>query len=155
MGTPNMLLSLALLATVTARLPRIPCPCSPASLCAPLTARPPHEVWGFAPGYGPKWQQLDWSALTTIAMPGGDDAHYAHPQLLCEAHARGVRILVAVDEPFETLAQLAALGSNATRREQWVGARAADWSTLTRCGGIPGSRRTPLGTPSWRTILLR
>ena len=79
------------------------CPCATPELCRPITRVYEREVFVFAsPGVpGEKvppsrndtnWRDLDWSVLTTVAFTGPME-----PELICHAHARGVRVLLGWD----------------------------------------------------------
>ena len=79
------------------------CPCATPELCRPITREYAREVFVFAsPGVpGEKvppsrndtnWRDLDWSVLTTVAFTGPME-----PELICHAHARGVRVLLGWD----------------------------------------------------------
>ena len=67
------------------------CPCSPASLCDPITAPLDgrREVFGFGSG---NWRGFDWSVLTTV-VPTALHPADIDPQLVCHAHAHGTRVV--------------------------------------------------------------
>jgi hypothetical protein len=61
--------------------------------CRPLTipkTKTKPEIFTFGPGTTPEvWQRLDWTSITTIAFAGP-----APRDLVCDAHRRGVRVVV-------------------------------------------------------------
>eukprot|EP01043_Picozoa_sp_COSAG02_P065789 COSAG02_NODE_10031_length_2043_cov_3.713992_1_plen_487_part_00 len=68
------------------------CPCSNASLCAPIQRPGPEKVYAFhvdasTNGSNADWRSFDWSQISTLCLYGS-----LSPELLCHAHAHGVRI---------------------------------------------------------------
>ena len=66
-----------------------PCPCSPSSLCDPVTAVHATEVYGMLSGL--EWKQWDaavWSSITTIA-----GAPFPNPEIICMAHKHDIRVV--------------------------------------------------------------
>ena len=79
------------------------CPCATPELCRPITREREREVFVFAspgtpnekvppPRNDTNWRDLDWAVLTTVAFTGPME-----PELICHAHARGVRVLLGWD----------------------------------------------------------
>ena len=67
------------------------CPCSNVSLCDPITITHDKEVFGFlaaesGPASNASWVNLDWTQVTTVAWDSS-------PELICEAHKHGVRVV--------------------------------------------------------------
>ena len=88
------------------------CPCSDASLCAPITATYEKEVFGFLSSEkkgadNSSWVNLDFNQITTVAWD-------TSPELICEAHRNGVRVVA--NTPRYGLG----LGSNKTALDAWV-----------------------------------
>ncbi|EGD72199.1 hypothetical protein PTSG_00221 [Salpingoeca rosetta] len=92
MMSVNVVLLLLLVAVVVigsstqhaaAAAPTAACPCQDASLCKPIQGQRP-EIFGFTAQY---WRQFNFSLATTIAW--SDD-----PDLVCHAHAHGVRVVL-------------------------------------------------------------
>ena len=68
------------------------CPCSNATLCQPIQRVGPEQIYAFhvdgsANGSLEDWKLFDWSRITTLCLYGT-----LSPELLCHAHAHGVRI---------------------------------------------------------------
>lgn len=68
-------------------VPNATCPCARLELCSTPTAQPRRELFGFG---AKRWQQFNWTRVTTVAWPGDEGA-----ALVCEAHARGARVISA------------------------------------------------------------
>lgn len=65
------------------------CPCSDPSLCDPITTPARNEVFVFSlEADNNTWGRYDWDKITTICIVGFYD-----PQLLCQAHSKGVRVV--------------------------------------------------------------
>lgn len=99
-----------------------PCPCSRPELCEPI-ATPLHsrrEIFGFGSG---NWEHFDWSVLTTV-VPTALHPTDIDPQLICHAHAHGVRVVAFAPGGTEgaggQAAQLMPLSANLTTRRLWV-----------------------------------
>jgi len=81
-----------------------PCPCFDARLCQPVALTRRREVFGFSSSRD--WRVLDWDVVTTIAWEPSD------PELLCHAHAHGVRLIAAAPPTLLT--------DNVTARREWA-----------------------------------
>ena len=97
------------------------CACKDASLCKPIQAGPRKEVFAFSVN-NTTWRSYDWSRLTTVALFTPLD-----PEMLCTAHAHGVRVVFSGSYP---TAQLL----NATARQQWI----SDWVQRVQDAGVDG-----------------
>ena len=93
----------------------VDCPCGDERWCRPLTipkSKTTQEILAFDPGTAPEvWQRLDWSSITTIAFAGP-----APRDLVCDAHRRGVRVVVLTGLMPE---------ANDTAVEHWISAQMA------------------------------
>lgn len=68
-----------------------PCACSNQSWCTPLTSpKPAKELFVYTPNENEFATSYDWSKITTVVTYS-----LPHPQLVCFAHARGVRVVLA------------------------------------------------------------
>ncbi|GAM26897.1 hypothetical protein SAMD00019534_100720 [Acytostelium subglobosum LB1] len=85
-----------------------PCPCTNATLCEPLNIGPRKEFLGFSVS-AVNWDNYDMSILTTIVKFGDDPI----PEMMCEAHASGVRVTNGVDYPANQL-------TNETYKADWI-----------------------------------
>jgi len=87
------------------------CVCTNTSLCAPIGGPPvfEREVFGYNGGDG---SAIDFSRVTTVAWPND-------PQLVCAAHARGARVVMAAPGPEKVF------GAPAAAKAQWVAATVA------------------------------
>ena len=88
-----------------------PCPCSNASLCAPVTREGPENVYAFHTTGTENWRGYDWDIITTVCVFGDID-----PELLCHAHANNARVTFGsggLDVPQWT---------NDTAVDEWVNA---------------------------------
>ncbi|XP_070557003.1 di-N-acetylchitobiase-like [Ptychodera flava] len=88
-------------------LPAAKCPCSDPSLCKTVTAKPKKETFVFRTA-GSTWKNYDWSKITTVGVFGEYD-----PQLMCTAHAHGVRLVQAGAFPVLNL-------TDETQRDKWI-----------------------------------
>lgn len=92
------------------------CPCSDAALCKPL-ATPvlaEREVFVFSTAAS-NWPSYNWTMLTTIAVAGLGSFD---PNMVCKAHAEGVRVVLLVDYAKDQL-------TNATARSAWIAQQTA------------------------------
>jgi Di-N-acetylchitobiase len=71
---------------------KVDCPCSDKTLCDPITNVPTKEIFGFGANNYDEGSGFDFDIITTIAWASGID-------LICEAHAAGVRIIAGVSPP--------------------------------------------------------
>jgi di-N-acetylchitobiase len=83
--------------------PPPPCTGANASWCQPLkpsdgSSLRPQEIFGFRDGgslnAATKWQHYDWERVTTVAW-----ADPAIPELTCQAHSAGARVVLAAPNP--------------------------------------------------------
>lgn len=83
------------------------CPCEDPSLCDTIS-RPPGKEFLMFSTKSNDWRKYDWGKVTTIALfrPWDDE-------LMCEAHKRGVRVVLAANFPTEKL-------SSKETRTKWV-----------------------------------
>ncbi|XP_022096446.1 di-N-acetylchitobiase-like isoform X2 [Acanthaster planci] len=86
------------------------CPCPDPDHCKVISSPPRKEVFGFWVG-STVWKHFDWTRITTIVM-----FHRHDSQLMCYAHARGVRVVSMGVFPAGSL-------SNVTARSAWIMAR--------------------------------
>jgi len=84
-----------------------PCACADPSHCAPIQEQRATEVFGF--GGDGNWSSFGWDVMTTIAWA-------TDPELICHAHANGVRVVAAA--PSFTADLLTT--NNNTVRELWI-----------------------------------
>ena len=82
------------------------CPCDDPALCKHIQGPPVavKEIFGFSGGDGSK---VDFSRVTTVAWP-------SDPKLICHAHAKGARVVMAAPQPEKVM-----LADNMTRAH-WV-----------------------------------
>ncbi|GAM26890.1 hypothetical protein SAMD00019534_100650, partial [Acytostelium subglobosum LB1] len=85
-----------------------PCSCSNVSMCQPLRIPPRKEFVGFTV-YPNNFGAYDLSHLTTIMV----FASSIDPQLVCQAHAAGVRVIAAAKFPPDQL-------TNLTYHIEWI-----------------------------------
>ncbi|XP_015766784.1 PREDICTED: di-N-acetylchitobiase-like [Acropora digitifera] len=73
------------------------CPCEDEALCEPISRPPGREFFMFSSKPN-VWKKYDWAKVTTIALfrPWDDE-------LMCEAHKKGVRVVLAANFPTEKL----------------------------------------------------
>ena len=127
------------------------CPCSNASLCrpvaTPLGSRP--EVFGFGAGAPSTWMAFDWDVVTTV-VPTASDPTTIDPQLICHAHAHGVRVVAFA--PGSTSgaggsvgSDLMPLSANLTARRLWV-QRAASIVASMHLDGLNFDFESPLNS---------
>lgn len=89
------------------------CPCEKPSQCLPVAlthpeaAQPKREIFAFSVATDDRWRHYDWEHLTTVAW--NEDK-----QLLCHAHARGVKIVIKHN--FEEVDRLC----HSDAREAWI-----------------------------------
>ncbi|XP_059504249.1 di-N-acetylchitobiase-like isoform X1 [Stegostoma tigrinum] len=78
------------------------CPCSSLKLCNQLPENHQYQVEAVVfDNTGPEWKHYDWSKITTIVVTRD------HPsELLCHAHANGVRVVWKADVQLKILADL-------------------------------------------------
>jgi len=68
------------------------CPCGDISLCEPISEVRDVEMFGFGADNFMDGDGFDWDSITTVAWGSGLD-------LVCEAHANGVRVIAGVSPP--------------------------------------------------------
>ncbi|XP_059504150.1 di-N-acetylchitobiase-like isoform X2 [Stegostoma tigrinum] len=85
------------------------CPCSSLELCRHLPERYQYRVEAVVfDNTGPEWKHYDWSKITTIVVTHG------HPsELLCHAHANGVRVVWKVNVERNILGDV-------SQRNEWI-----------------------------------
>lgn len=92
-------------------LSRCPCEkpsqCLPVALAHPQATQPKREIFAFSVATDDRWRHYDWEHLTTVAW--NEDK-----QLLCYAHARGVKIVIKHN--FEEVDKLC----HADARKAWI-----------------------------------
>jgi di-N-acetylchitobiase len=122
-----------------------PCPCDDAALCRALRhGFRKREVLGFtaaADGAG-----VDWARVSTIAWPPRQSEYVGNASLLCQAHARGVRLL-GNDDVFARVP----ITDSASERGAWIAGTVA--AVLSR--GLDGlvfdyEEPQPVGSPQAR-----
>lgn len=102
------------------------CPCKDAKLCRSNGYMPPNEfardreIFGFAAGVN--YEMWDWTQISTVAWP-------SDPQLICEAHKHGARVVTG-----NPAINLTALTGNPTAIKEWV----AGAVKLVKEGGYDG-----------------
>jgi len=87
------------------------CPCDDARLCLPVQGKRQLEVYVFAHDRSPvNWRFYDWSRISTVSIFSTS----WDPQMMCFAHARGVRVVRKTIEflPEQLL--------NDTMKEEWA-----------------------------------
>ncbi|GAB5036316.1 di-n-acetylchitobiase precursor [Nannochloropsis oceanica] len=87
-----------------------PCPCENTTLCQPIQGQRAKEVYGFRDGdpNNTKYETYDWDVVSTVAWT-------PVPQLVCHAHARGARVIMAPPNPLPISAS-----DDATARAIWI-----------------------------------
>lgn len=119
------------------------CPCEDPSLCDTISRPPGNEFLMFSTKSN-DWRKYDWGKVTTIALfrPWDDE-------LMCEAHKRGVRVVLAANFPTEKL-------SSKETRTKWVKnltsealARHADGVNIDIESPIPKRSREVTCSQSW------
>eukprot|EP01126_Amoeba_proteus_P038673 TRINITY_DN4043_c0_g1_i10.p1 TRINITY_DN4043_c0_g1~~TRINITY_DN4043_c0_g1_i10.p1 ORF type:complete len:356 (-),score=50.55 TRINITY_DN4043_c0_g1_i10:1611-2678(-) len=83
------------------------CPCNDKSLCEPLKIPPRKEFIVF--GSYDEYHNYDWTYLTTIALWSGT----YDPDIVCYAHARGVRLVIPTSFSVSDL-------GNVTAQNIWI-----------------------------------
>ncbi|XP_038077107.1 di-N-acetylchitobiase-like [Patiria miniata] len=86
---------------------KVDCPCADPSQCELITAPPRKELFAFIVEDS-NWQKYDWSKITTVGLYTKYD-----PKLMCHAHSKGARIVLAVIYPVDNL-------TNPAARTAWI-----------------------------------
>ena len=73
------------------------CPCNDSSLCVPIQGTPKNEIFAFVTRQY-NWPHYNWSLLTTVALFTDLPS-----SLLCYAHSKGVRVVLAARYPTSDL----------------------------------------------------
>lgn len=98
----------ALQAVLLYQVAQSACPCSEESLCQPVSSPPGRkEILGFVVSSS-NWKEYNWTEITTLAMFTDFSS-----DLICYAHARGVRVVIFGSYPVTNL-------SNEDQRTAWV-----------------------------------
>eukprot|EP01111_Echinosteliopsis_oligospora_P002293 TRINITY_DN1336_c0_g1_i1.p1 TRINITY_DN1336_c0_g1~~TRINITY_DN1336_c0_g1_i1.p1 ORF type:complete len:259 (+),score=45.55 TRINITY_DN1336_c0_g1_i1:42-779(+) len=90
------------------------CPCTPSSLCNPITTVHEKEMFVFQLEDN-SWQDYDWNIVTTLAVFGKYD-----PQMVCKAHSEDARVVFNANFPVDQLTNVSAIEDWATSQVQRI-----------------------------------
>eukprot|EP00048_Salpingoeca_helianthica_P017748 m.238852 g.238852 ORF g.238852 m.238852 type:complete len:375 (+) comp22080_c0_seq1:91-1215(+) len=102
------------------------CPCSDEKLCEPIQVQYEREVFGFGQS---DYQFYDWDVVTTLAWVD-------KPEVMCEAHAHGARVIAAAPDGMP-------LTSDKAARTAWIN-KTIDYVKANFFDGITFDYESPL-----------